>query len=119
MTLPTSAAVGNQIQLDFGIQGIGGNRNTNAGDGYFEIAVDMDGNGSFESKKYFHRLFGDMTGNGIVDAADKLKVLAAQGMAYIAENDVNGDGVVNVLDTTLATRAVGGRKLGNGLRRDD
>ncbi len=112
------AASGSMIQLDFGIQGIGGNRGTNAGDGYYEIALDMDGNGSFESKKYFHRLFGDVTGNGIIDATDKSQVLAAQGGAYSAASDVNGDGVVNVADTTLVTRAFG-RKLKGGLFRDD
>ncbi|MBC7968376.1 MAG: hypothetical protein H7Z17_20920 [Fuerstia sp.] len=117
---PAPVASGSMIQLDFGIQGIGGNRGTNAGDGYYEIALDMDGNGSFESKKYFHRLFGDVTGNGTIDAADKSQVLAAQGVAYSAESDVNGDGVMNVADTTLVTRAISAiRKLKNGLLRDD
>jgi hypothetical protein len=117
---PAPTASGSMIQLDFGAQGIGGNRGTNAGDGYYEIALDMDGNGSFESKKYFHRLFGDVTGNGTIDAADKSQVLAGQGVAYSAENDINGDGFVNVSDTTLVTRAVSAiRKLKNGLSRDD
>ena len=101
-----------------GTQGIGGNRNTNVGDGYYQIAVDMDQNGSFETTKYFHRLLGDITGNGIVDAVDKSNVLAAQGGPYSAENDANGDGFINIVDTTLVTRAFG-RKLKGGLFRDD
>jgi uncharacterized delta-60 repeat protein/CSLREA domain-containing protein len=112
--LPTTTAVGSQIQLDFGAQGIGGNRNTNVGDGYYQIAVDMDQNGSFETVKSFHRLLGDMNGNGIVDAADKTKILLAQGTPYSAENDANGDGAVNITDTSLVTRAFG-RKLKNTL----
>ena len=76
---PAPTASGSMIQLDFGVQGITGNRGTNVGDGYYEIALDMDGNGSFESKRSFHRLLGDVTGNGIVDAADKSQVLAGQG----------------------------------------
>lgn len=51
--LPTTTAVGSQIQLDFGVQGIGRNRNTNVGDGYYQIALDMDQNGSFETVKRF------------------------------------------------------------------
>ena len=110
--------MGSKIQLDFGTQGIGGNRNTKVGDGYYQIAVDMDQNGSFETTKYFHRLLGDITGNGIVDAVDKSNVLAAQGGPYSAENDANGDGFINIVDTTLVTRAFG-RKLKGGLFRDD
>ncbi len=78
MTLPTNAVSGRQIQLDFGAQGIGGNRNSNVGDGYFEIAIDMDGDGSFELIKNFFRLYGDVTGDGIVDSRDKLKLCPCQ-----------------------------------------
>lgn len=84
----------------------------------FELALDMDNNGTFESKKYFHRLLGDVNGSGAVDAADKTQVLLAQGATYNAENDVKGDGFVNITDTSLVTRAVG-RKLKGGLFRDD
>ena len=76
MSIPTGMVVGNHIRLDFGAQGIGGNRNTNAGDGYYELGFDLDGDGIFESQKYFHRLFGDVNGNGIIDSADKAQVLS-------------------------------------------
>ena len=117
MSLPTRTVVGNNIRFDFGVQGIGGDRNTNVGDGYYELGVDMDGNGSFESKKYFHRLLGDATGDGKVDASDKTQVLSASGTSS-AESDVNGDGLVNIRDTIIASRAVG-RKLKSSLFRDD
>ncbi len=76
LSVPTPRISGNKLEFDFGVEGIGGNRNSNAGDGYYEIALDMDGDGSFESKKYFHRLLGDVTGDGSVDSADKARVLA-------------------------------------------
>ena len=117
MTMPARTAVANRIVFNFGIQGIGGNRNTNAGDGYYELGIDLDGNGSFESKKYFHRLLGDVNGDGIVSSTDKSQVLSASGSAS-PESDVNGDGLVNILDTSLLSRAVG-RKLKGGLFRDD
>jgi len=117
ISLPPRAVVGNNIRFDFGPQGIGGNRNTNAGDGYYELGIDMDGNGSFESKKYFHRLLGDVNGDGVVSSSDKIQVLLASGSSS-AESDVNGDGLVNILDTSLVSRAVG-RKLKGGLFRDD
>jgi len=108
---------GTKINVDFGVQGIGGNRNSAAGDGYYEIGVDQDSNGSFETKKNFFRLFGDVTGDGTVDSADKVQVLQAGGTTS-AESDVNGDGVVNVLDTALMSRAIG-KKIKNGLFWDD
>lgn len=117
MGLPTRTVVGNNIRFEFGAQGIGGNRNTNTGDGYYELGVDMDGNGSFESKKYFHRLLGDVNGDGIVNSTDKAQVLSASGTSN-PESDVNGDGLVNISDTSLVSRAVG-RKLKDGLFRDD
>ena len=108
---------GNQLKIDFGVQGIGGNRGTNAGDGYYEIAVDLDGNGTFDARMYFFRLFGDMTGNGVVDGNDKVKVLQLQGTASV-EGDVNGDGVVTAVDTLLTTRAVG-RRINSNLPLND
>ncbi len=110
-------ASGNDLNFDFGAQGIGGNRNSNAGDGYYQIALDLDGNGSFETVKSFFRLFGDVTGDGIVDGADKKRVLDFQ-RTTSAEADVNGDGSVNATDTSLVVRAIG-KKLKAGLWVDD
>ena len=117
MSIPTGMVVGHSIRLDFGAQGIGGNRNTNAGDGYYELGIDSNGDGVFESKKYFHRLFGDINGDGIVDSADKAQVLTASGTSS-PESDMNGDGIVNISDTSLLSRSVG-RRLKLGLFRND
>ena len=116
--LPNVAAAGSQIQLDFGAQGIGGRRSSNIGDGYYEIALDMDDNGTFESQKFFHRLLGDVTGDGVVDRTDRSQVAAARRRPYSVESDVNGDGRISSLDRSLAFRAVG-RELDDGLFRDD
>lgn len=116
-TLPTPTTSGSQIQFDFGTQGIGGNRGTNVGDGYYELAVDMDGDGSFESIKHFFRLLGDANGDGMVDVNDKNQVLSMVGSSNV-EGDMNGDGIVNATDTTAVTRAVG-RKVKAGLTWDD
>jgi hypothetical protein len=118
VALPARTVAGTQIQLDFGAQGLGGNSLSTVGDGYYQIAADMDNNGTFETKKFFHRLLGDVTGNGIVDTADTNQVLAAQGTPYSAENDTNGDAFVNVLDTIVVI-LTNGRKLKGGLFRDD
>lgn len=116
--LPVATTVsGSRILIDFGTNGIGGNRGTNIGDGYYRIGIDMDGNGSFESAKYFHRLFGDVNGDSRVTSTDKIQVLTAAGTTSV-ESDVNGDGIVHILDTSLVSRAVG-RRLRGGLFRDD
>ena len=116
-SFPTPAVVGNRIRFDFGVQGIGGNRNTNAGDGYYELAVDMDGNGSFETKNYFYRLLGDVNGDRKVDTTDSSLTLSAFGTTN-PERDVNGDGFVNANDRTLVLRGLG-RKLKESLLLND
>jgi hypothetical protein len=58
-----------------------------------------------------------MTGNGVVDGNDKVKVLQLQGTASV-EGDVNGDGVVTAVDTLLTTRAVG-RRINSNLPLND
>ena len=117
MAIPTSSVQGNNIRLDFGAQGIGGNRNSNAGDGYYEIAVDLDGDGTFESKRNFYRLLGDVNGDGKVDASDTSLILGSFGTTN-RERDTNGDGIVNAIDRILSIRGIG-RKLKDGLFVDD
>ncbi len=91
---PTLSVADNRVRLDFGSQGIGGNRNTNAGDGYYRIGVDIDGDGTADSFHHFYRLLGDVNGDRQVNAMDRSLVMSASGSAN-PERDVNGDGVVN------------------------
>ncbi|HUT94316.1 MAG TPA: Ig-like domain-containing protein [Thermoguttaceae bacterium] len=113
------SAIDNRIEFDFGEQGIGGNRNSNVGDGYYEVSLDLDGNGSFETTRHFYRLLGDTNGDRVVDAVDIYSILHAYGSIGAGlEDDANGDGVVNALDRVLAMRAFG-RALGAGLAIDD
>jgi hypothetical protein len=111
------STVGNSARIDFGANGLGGNRNSNVGDGYYEMGIDMDGDGSFESKKSFYRLLGDANGDRKVDATDRNLVTGSFGTAN-AEHDVNGDGIVNANDRTLVLRALG-RKLKDDLFLDE
>ena len=97
-----SASVdGDRLRLDFGMQGVGGNRNTNAGDGYYRIGVDIDGDGTADVFTHFYRLLGDMNGDRKVDQADRAWVMSGLGTTN-PERDVNGDGVVNSVDNSLS-----------------
>ena len=118
-TMPrqTMGVIGNTVRFDFGTQGLGGNRNSNAGDGYYRIGIDVDGDGQMDAFKHFYRLLGDVTGDGKVDDLDRLFILNNVG-SNNPNADVNGDRVVNGVDSLLATRAFG-RKLKDGLRLDD
>jgi hypothetical protein len=112
---------GGRLSVDFGAQGIGGNRNSNAGDGYYKLTLDLDGDGVFETTRTFYRLFGDANGDHKVDSADASFILAAYGQTgSLLEGDVNGDGVVNSMDRTYAAReAAYGFYLSPGLWLDD
>ena len=117
----------NVLNFYFGQNGLGGQARGNmsltdywnsliAGDGYYEIAVDLNGNGGIESSEqlFFYRLLGDVDGNRAVDQTD-LNIIAAPAGRYA---DVNGDGFVNVNDSLLANKSKG-RQLKVGLRLDN
>ncbi len=111
------AVIDHAIELDFGAGGIGGSPNTTAADGYYELDIKLP-NGTV-AVHHFYRLFGDVTGDGLVDNND-LNAIAAEinlsnpmGMAPLGA-DVNGDGNISALDLTLATRSKG-HKLQSGL----
>ncbi|QDV36432.1 dockerin type I repeat-containing protein [Tautonia plasticadhaerens] len=111
------AVRGNTLVFDFGVQGLGGNRNQSFGDGYYVIEVDTDGDGSFETTRSFHRLLGDVDGDGTVGDLDLALILDGVRRPYTPELDVNGDGVVNAADRVLAGRNRG-KFLDPGLHRD-
>jgi hypothetical protein len=110
--------VGQTLRIDFGPGGLGGNPNSAAADGYYVLEADLNGDGQLEADWRFHRLLGDVTGDGAVDDADLAQVQAAIGGAYDPEADVNGDGVVDAADLSLATAAYG-RWLSPDLERND
>jgi hypothetical protein len=106
------------LELDFGSLGLGGSPATNAADGYYKLQLDLDNNGSFETERDFYRLFGDVNGDRIVDNADINLITLALGQSGANLNaDITGDGSVNALDRTYATRNLGHR-LGVGLHVD-
>lgn len=112
------STAGNTIGLDFGTNGIGGNRLTSQGDGYYVLSIDQDGDGTPDATRAFYRLLGDVNGDRTVDLTDSNLILAAYGQIGINLNsDITGDGVVNAQDRTIAIRQRG-RKLKSSLRLD-
>lgn len=113
------SADGHKMLFDFGPHGIGGDRNSNIGNGYYQLQFDLDGNGNFQDSDdeelSFYRLFGDMNGDRRVDRNDLLAIKRAHGSAG---EDVNGDGFVDRLDM-LAARSNLGRLLDDELFLDD
>ena len=89
-----------KLALDMGLQGIGGNRNSSKGDGYYRLRLDLDGDGTFETTRTFFRLLGDLNGDRAVTTADR-DLLAPLTGPYNPERDVNGDGVVDARDRLL------------------
>ena len=70
-------AIDKVLALDFGGGGIGGNRDSSVGGGYYELALDLDSNGTLETVRHFYRLLGDVTGDRWAISAD----VAAMGPA--------------------------------------
>jgi VCBS repeat-containing protein len=111
--------VGNRVTVNFGASGIGGNRNSTTGNGYYSLSVDADRNGSQETKRSFYRLLGDTNGDRTVNTTDLNNVRAALGRRGTNLNqDVNGDGVVNNTDRDLVSKQRG-KSLASGLPLDD
>ncbi|MFI5453930.1 MAG: Ig-like domain-containing protein [Isosphaerales bacterium] len=113
----TVEMIDHAIELDFGATGIGGNPNTTAADGYYEVDIKLPSGQT--AVHHFYRLLGDVTGDGIVDQNDVNEIAASIGetspTGWTPLNaDVTGTGTVTAFDLTLATRSKG-RKLGSGL----
>jgi len=113
-----AVAIGNRIQIDFGAAGIGGNRNTAAGDGYYRLRVDADGDGTFETWKHFYRLLGDTNRDRWVNTTDVNAVNADRGKTGVRNTDLNGDLVVNTTDVNIVKKQRG-RSVANWLPLDD
>jgi hypothetical protein len=113
-----ASVVGNRVQLDFGVQGIGGNRNSAIGNGYYRLRVDADDDGTFETWKHFYRLLGDTNRDRWVNTTDVNAVNADRGRTGVRNTDVNGDLVVNSTDVNIVRRQRG-RSVANWLPLDD
>lgn len=117
----------NRVTIDFGINGLTGNRNSSAGDGYYVLEIDLNGNGVFEDSRKFYRLFGDTNGDRQVHGTDISNISARINSTpfnpsindgIVSDWDINGDGWVNSTDRALVQRHVG-RKIKWDLWLDD
>lgn len=123
-------ALGNadMIEIDFGALGLGGApagaistywSALEAGDGYYELDLDLDGSGEFATHEFFYRLLGDVNGDQVVNGGDLNAITAALGQTGPLLNaDVNGDGRVNSTDKALAYKSQN-NGLTKGLYLDD
>lgn len=112
VALGTGTVTGSKMRFDFGVNGLGGNRTTTAGDGFYRISVDTNADGIWNDSHFeFFRLFGDADGNGVVNAADTALVTSQLGQRGSNLNgDLDGDERVTTSDRLYAARNVG-RKL--------
>ena len=100
---------GTRVRIDFGANGIGGNRLSNAGDGTYRLSLDLTGDGTFSTMIQFSRLYGDVNGDGVMDAKD-VSLFQTYQLAGDLNGDINGDGFVDSRDKTAITLAQG-RKI--------
>jgi len=109
----TASAADRRLRLDFGATGLGGSKQ--AGDGFYRVSYDGNGNSVFgeaqDASFEFFRLYGDANGNGNVATDDLNLVLSQMGQSGAQLNgDLDGNGVVNITDR-LATTQRAGQKL--------
>ena len=103
---------GSKLKLDFGATGLGGSNL--AGNGFYRVLLDIDGNGSFSDAAdqafEFHRLFGDANGDRKVDVADTNLVTSQVGRSGInLDGDMDGNGVVNGTDRMFTIQRRGNK----------
>jgi hypothetical protein len=99
---------GIHVTIDFGINGIGGNRLTSAGDGTYRLNLNLHGQQSTTTVQ-FTRLFGDVNGDGVVDAADFSLAQTYQKSGDL-NGDINGDGLIDARDL-MVIKLAQGRKI--------
>jgi subtilisin family serine protease len=124
------SAVDHALHFNFGQYGLGGLARANmslnnywnalaAGDGYYEVDVDLNGDGAIRPNEqvFFYRLLGDVNGDKTVDATDSNLITTNLGAIGINPFDANGDGTVDATDRSLALLSKG-RSLKSTLRLD-
>ena len=109
------ATSGNNLKLDFGASGIGGQQQN--GDGFYRVRLDVNGNGVFtdsgDAAFEFFRLYGDANGNGTVDVADTNLISSQVGRSGAnLDGDIDGNGLVTITDRTHSIRQRGRKLLG-------
>ena len=115
----TFNSASNSLNIDFGSRGLTGDPLSLLGNGYYALEFDLDGDGVLESVKRFYRLLGDVNGDRVVNALDNSQVSRAVGSAGVNLNeDINGDGVITIADVLAVRRGIG-RMLAPGLTIED
>jgi hypothetical protein len=110
-TFSTTQA-GDRLRLDFGLNGITGNRNTNAGDGFYRVLVDGNGDGDYadavDAAFEFSRILGDADGDSDVDSND-IDVINSQNgrVGSNLNGDIDGSGNVNFFDRIRTNPQIG------------
>ncbi|WP_145034751.1 hypothetical protein [Caulifigura coniformis] len=109
--------VGNRLIFDFGEKGIGGNRFSTAGDGYYELRFDFNEDGVYDTPQRFYRLMGDVNGDRVVTSQDSFLVQSNIGQPYNPLYDMDGNGLVDTRDRIVVLRSMN-RRLNNMLILD-
>lgn len=107
--------VGSSLHFDFGAKGLGGY--TPTGDGYYQVQLDLEGNGVFSAARSFYRLQGDFNGDRKVDQSDVAMVQSQIGAPYDPTYDLLGVGVIDKRAVAAVVRAKG-RSLNPSLTID-
>ena len=110
-----TVASGNNVNWTFGpltgnTTGITGDANSANGDGVYQVAVDYNNDGVYETAVKFHRLFGDVNGDAVVDTTDYNKVMSASvygKLNVFSGENTNGVGQVYTKDITTVLRQRG------------
>ena len=112
---PNSGGTSN-ITFNYGQTGIGGDNNSQTGDGVYQLEVDYTGNqfanATLVTTAKFHRLFGDVNGDKVVDTLDYNVVInpTVYGKFGVTSGaNTNGVGQVYTKDVTTVLRQRGRR----------
>jgi hypothetical protein len=114
--------VGDRARIDWGVNGITGNRTSNSGDGFYRVLVDGNADGDYLDAvdKYFEfaRILGDASGDENVDLVDRGIVDAQLGRSGSNLNgDVDGSNTVNATDRSRVNSQISlVRRLADPLR---